>query len=71
MWLINLRALQFCSNLMDVTQVKDLVNRVKTFLQGSETMNVKDSTLVEITTVILVHGLSCHMSIEPTHQFIL
>lgn len=63
MCLMNLRALEFYLNLTD-TQVKKTV----TFLQGSEAvMNVNDSTVVELTTVILVHSLSCHVSPGPTH----
>lgn len=63
---MNLRPLEFYLNLIDITQVKKTV----TFLQGSEAvMNVNDSTLVELTTGILVDGLNCHVSPEPTHMF--
>lgn len=61
---MNLRPPEFYLNLTVITQVKKTV----TFLQGSGTvMNVNDSTLVELTTVVLVHSLSCHVSPEPTH----
>lgn len=64
MCLMNLRPLEFYLNLTDITQVKKTV----TFLQGlGAIMNVKDSTLVELTTIVLVHSLSCHVSTEPTH----
>lgn len=64
MCLMNLRPLEFYLNLTDITQVKKTV----TFLQGSEAvMNVNDSAVVELTTVILVHSLSCHVSPGPTH----
>lgn len=33
-------------------------------------MNEEDSTLEELTTVILVHGLGSQLSIEPTYQFV-
>lgn len=69
MWLMNLRPLQFHSNLMDITQVKEVVNMAKDISAGTE-MNEEDSTLEELTTVILAHGLSSQLSIEPTYQFV-
>lgn len=64
MCLMNLRPLEFYLNLTDITQVKKTV----TYLQGSEAvMTVNDSSLVELTTDISVHSLSCHVSPEPTH----